>query len=255
MARCVEEVCDVGSVKVILWKDVDGILTADPRYVKNPALVKKLNYKEAAESAFFGAKILHPKCLAAIEDQKIPVIIKNFDHPEEAENFSIISEITEPGHLKGISTISKMSMITVSSGTLVNVPGVLGKIFSILGKNDISVSMVAQSSSEVNTTFIVERQDGEKAVRYLQAHPDLQEWFTITEKEVGIIAVIGDEIHKSSSKIFSALSGEGIDVISMAQSSDDLNVSIVVDSDDVKSAVCAINQEFQMDNNGCVVDD
>ncbi len=245
LARSLFEVCKNIEIEVILWKDVDGILTADPRFVQEPKLVKKLNYKEAAESAFFGAKILHPKCLAAIENQKIPVVIKNFENPEENVKFSVISDETEPGNLKGISTISEMSMISVTSGTLVNVPGVLGKIFTILGDNEISVSMVAQSSSEINTTFVVEKEVGQKAVDILSKHPDLQEWYSITKKNVGIIAVIGDEIHKSNSKIFHALGKHNINVIAVAQSSDDLNISIIVSSDNVQEAVCAINREFQ----------
>ncbi len=78
-------------IKVILWKDVDGMLSANPEFVDNPTLVKKLNYAEAKELAFFGAKILHPKCLAVIEHQKIPVEIRRFSSPSKKTDFSTIS--------------------------------------------------------------------------------------------------------------------------------------------------------------------
>jgi aspartate kinase len=244
MARAVFETCHTKDVKVILWKDVDGILTTNPKYVEKPKLVHSLNYSEAKEMAFFGAKILHPKCLAAIEGQKIKVEIKNFDKPKENTNFSIISEDSQEGDLKGISTIEEMSMINVTSGTLVNVPGVLGTIFTIMGENGISVSMVAQSSSEVNTTFVVEKSDGPKAVDILKSHPKLQDWFTIQRQDVGIIAVIGDQIHKSHAKIFNALSKAKIEPMAVAQSSDGLNVSIVIPTERIGEAVQSINDEF-----------
>ena len=244
MARCVYETCKSKKVKVILWKDVDGILTTNPKFVEVPKLVENLNYKEAAEAAFFGAKILHPKCLAAIENQEILVEIRNFEKPEQTDNFSVISKQTQHGLLKSISTIEKMSMINVSSGTLVNVPGVLGKIFTTMGDNGINVSMVAQSSSEINTTFLVENGDGERALKILKKHEDFKDWFSIEMTLVAIIAVIGDNIRNSNSKIFTALNKINVEAISIAQSCDGLNISIVVPKERVKEAVSAINAEF-----------
>jgi aspartate kinase len=247
LARAVYDICKTQNVKVILWKDVDGILTANPKYVKEPALVYKLNYAEAKEMAFFGAKILHPKCLAAIEKQNIKVEIRNFDKPKESINYSIISNESATCDLKGISSIDNAAMITVASGTLVNVPGVLGKIFTIMGDNGINVSMVAQSSSEVNTTFVVEKEDGKKATEILKNHPQLQDWFNVEMQEVAILAVIGDQVHKSKNKsrVFSALAKINLEAMAVAQSSDGLNISIVVPHGRIQEASNAINEEFR----------
>lgn len=247
LARAIFETANDKTVRVILWKDVDGILTANPKFVKNPQLIRKLNYDEAKESAFFGAKILHPKCLSVIENQRIKVEIKNFNNPLEQVHFSVISDETDSCVLKGVSMIEKVSMINVNSGTLVNVPGVLGKIFTLMGENGISVSMVAQSSSEVNTTFVVDYADGQKAVDLLKADSFFKpEWFQIQLEPVGIIAVIGCQIHDAinKAKIFTALGKLKLEVKGIAQSSDGMNVSIIVASHKIKDAVNAINEEF-----------
>jgi aspartate kinase len=251
IARAAYETCRDQDVSIILWKDVDGILTANPKLVDNPQLIYNLSYDEAKEMAFFGAKILHPKCLSVIEDQKIKVFIKNFNNPGDTVNFSTISEATDACNLKGVSTIERVAMISVNSGTLVNVPGVLGKIFTIMGSNNINVSMVSQSSSEVNTTFVVDLNDGQRAVNILNEDPFFKkDWFSIRQDPVGIIAVIGCQIHASAnkSKIFNALSKIQLDAIAIAQASDGLNLSIIVPCDRVKDAANAINEEFQLDD-------
>ncbi len=250
IARGLFETCSDKDLKIILWKDVDGILTANPKLVDNPLLIHNLSYDEAKEMAFFGAKILHPKCLSVIEDQKIKVYLKNFNHPDDNVNFSVISEQTDECNLKGVSTIEKASMISVNSGTLVSVPGVLGKIFTLMGTHKINVSMVSQSSSEVNTTFVVDLNDGNRAVDIMKKDPFFKDWFTIEQEPVGIIAVIGCQIHMSEnkSKIFNALSKIHLDAIAIAQASDGLNLSIIVPTDRVKEAANSINEEFQLDN-------
>jgi aspartate kinase len=246
LARAIHETCKYKSVKVILWKDVDGILTANPKLADNPQLVSKLNYAEAKELAFFGAKILHPKCLAAIEKYNIAVEIKNFSNPLEKVKYSIISAESDACSLKGISTLDKVAMITVASGALVSVPGVLGKIFTLMGDNGISVSMVAQSSSEVNTTFAVDAEDGDKAVKILNNDQYIKQWFTVSAQEVAVLAVVGCQIHNSQNKarIFNAFSKVNLEVQAIAQSSDGINISIIVPKDRLKDAVNAINQEF-----------
>ena len=102
-------------IKVIFWKDVDGILATDPKYVKKPHLVPRMSYDEAKELAFFGAKILHPKCLAVIEKKKILVEIRNFDKPL-SEKYSLICADTDEETIKGITTIPNVQMISVNSG-------------------------------------------------------------------------------------------------------------------------------------------
>ncbi|MFX1597059.1 MAG: aspartate kinase, partial [Promethearchaeota archaeon] len=152
LARGLYEVGNDKNIKIILWKDVDGLLAIDPKFISSPSLIKNLDYAEAKHIANFGAKILHPKCLEAIESYNIPLEIRNFDKPLET-NFTEISEITDKDHIKGISAVEFATIITVISGSMVDVPGILAKIFKVMSKNKISVSLVAQSSSEISTSF------------------------------------------------------------------------------------------------------
>lgn len=205
-------------IKVILWKDDDGLLVSNPKYVEDvaPRLIKKINYSEAKEMVFFGTQVLHPKCLEAVEVKKIPLEIRNFQNPLEKSEFTLISEETDVDKIKGISTIENVAMITVSSDSMVQIPGVLAKIFRIMGKNGINISLVAQSSSEINTEY------------------------------VGIVAVIGLRIidTKIKARIFSALSKRNVIVKSISQSSEGLNISLVINKTDIEKAVDILNKEF-----------
>ncbi len=246
VARIVHEMLHTKKVKVILWKDVSGILSADPRLVENPHLVHQMSYSEAKEMAFFGAKLLHPKCLSMIEEQEIIVEIRNFSILDDNADYSKISKTPNDKKIAGISAIEEMAMINVTNGALVDVPGVLGNIFSIMGENKINVSMVTQSSSEINTTFVIENKYGDKALKLLKEDPRLMQWSLINKQEVGIVAIIGENIHFSETKmlIFKALHSISVNPIAIAQSSDGINISIVVPSNKVKSVSNAINEEF-----------
>ena len=248
LAHMIYNTCNFKNIKVILWKNVDGLLISDPKYIKNyeSQLVKILDYNEAKELAFFGAKILHPKCLEAIEPYSIPLEIRNFNKPLEKSQFTIISENTDKSNIKGISTIEEAAMITVSSGSMVEVPGVLAKIFDIMGDNKINVSLVAQSSSEINTTFIVEASNGEKAVSLITENNFFKNFFEIKIEYVGIIAVIGLQVldTKIKARIFNALSSGNINVKSISQSSEGLNISMVIDKYDIEKAVNTLHEEF-----------
>jgi len=137
-------------------------------------------------------------------------------------------------------------MITVSSGSMVQIPGVLAKIFQIMGKNGINVSLVAQSSSEINTTFVVESTEGKRAIQLLKESGKFDNFFDIRIEYVGIVAVIGLRIidTKIKARIFSALSKKNIIVKSISQSSEGLNISLVINKIDIEKAVDILNKEF-----------
>lgn len=243
IARCLYDSCEDKDIRVVLWKDVSGILSTNPKYAKDPKLIKNLNYDEAREMAFYGAKILHPKCLFGLDERHIVVEIRSFDNPE-SEVYSTISDKSSEDEITGISTIEDVCLLTVSSGSLVSTPGVLAKIFSIMGDNEINVSMVAQSSSEVNTTFVVEKQDGPKAYELIKTSDFFKGWAVVEQQIVSILAVTGKKINKSSvqAKIFSALAKENINIIAMSQAGDGLNLSMVLKKEDVVKAVKLINE-------------
>ncbi|MFX1345679.1 MAG: aspartate kinase [Promethearchaeota archaeon] len=232
-------------IKVILWKDVDGLLAINPKFVPDSSLIKNLDYNEAKHIANFGAKILHPKCLEAIEKYKIPLEIRNFDNPI-GKQFTEISERTDKEQIKGISAIELATIITIISGSLVDVPGVLAKIFKTMSKNKISVSLVAQSSSEISTSFIVNEEDSEKALQALNNSTFFSEFFDIKWERVAVINITGSKIleTKTKAEIFNALDKKHIDVKAISQSYDELNLSIVINREKLSDAITVIHDDL-----------
>ncbi len=232
-------------IKVILWKDVDGLLAINPKYVPESSLIKNLDYGEAKHIANFGAKILHPKCLEAIEKFKIPLEIRNFDNPL-GDDFTEISDRTDKEQIKGISAVELATIITVISGSLVDVPGVLAKIFKTMSKKKISVSLVAQSSSEISTSFIVSAEDSEKALQALKKSKFFSEFFEIKGEDVAVINITGLKILETRTKaeIFNALDKKHIKVKAISQSYDELNLSIVINREKLSDAIKIIHEDL-----------
>jgi aspartate kinase len=246
LARAIYDESSDKDIKVILWKDVDGLLAINPKYAPNASLIKNLDYDEAKEIANFGAKILHPKCLEAIEKRKIPLEIRNFDKPLEQFNFTRISEFSDKDQIKGISAVEFATIITVTSGSMVDIPGILAKIFKAMAKNGISVSFVAQSSSEVSTSFIVKGEDSKKAINALKDEEFLSEFFQISWQEVAVINITGLKVleNQTKAKIFSALDKKNIKVKAISQSYEELNLSIVIDKNALLEAITIIHDDL-----------
>ena len=179
-----------------------------------------------------------------MKKKKIPLEIRNFQKPLEEFNFTRISELSDREQIKGISSEENCSIITVSSGSLVDVPGVLAKIFKVMSKNNISVSLVAQSASEVSTAFIVRKEDSKKALDALEKAGYFSEFFKITHEMVAILNITGAKIleNKTKAMIFSALDEKNIPVIAMSQSTKELNLSIVIQNENVKDAIIVVHK-------------
>lgn len=246
LAHSIAETAEDKEIKVILWKDVDGLMAINPKYVPKSTLIKSLDYQEAKHIANFGAKILHPKCLEAIEKKNIPLELRNFDKPLEKIEFTEISEHSDKNEIKGISTVEDAVIITVASGSLVDVPGVLAKIFKVMSKNSISVSLVAQSASEISTSFIVNENESKKALEALNKSGYFSDFFEIKSEDVAIINITGFKIleNLSKAKIFQGLEKKHIHVKALTQSTEELNLSLVIDRKDILNAINIIHDEL-----------
>ncbi len=245
IARSLFNVGDDKNIKVILWKNVDGLLAINPKYVPHSSLIKNLDYDEAKHIANFGAKILHPKCLEAIEKDKIPLEIRNFEKPLE-KSYTEISEFTDKKYIKGISAIEYATIVTLISGSMVDVPGVLAKIFKVMSKNKISVSLVAQSSSEISTSFIIKEDDCDKAINALKSAEFFSEFFYIKWENVAVINITGLKIleTKTKAEIFNALDKKNIGIKAISQSHDELNLSIVIKREQLVEAINIIHDDL-----------
>jgi aspartate kinase len=238
-------------IVVILWKDVDGLLTANPNLEPQAKLIKNISYAEARELAFFGSKILHPLCIFPMEKRSIPIQLRNFNNPDNDAFTSIQSGLKKiTGIVKAI-TVQHASMITVEGDAMVSLPGVLAKVFDVLGDAGVNIVMVSQGSSENNITFMVDRKSGEKAKDSLKMSKFFgDQWFDIkVESNVSILAIVGAGMAFTpgvSGRIFTALGSAKVNVRAIAQGSSEINISIAIDSDDVQRGVHAIHQEFNL---------
>ncbi len=236
---------------VILWKDVDGLLSANPKLESEAKLIGTISYAEARELAFFGSKVLHPLCIYPMEKKQIPIHIRNFDHPDK-EEFTIIGAVQEKTTeiVKAI-TVQDSAMITVEGVAMVSLPGVLAKVFDVLGDAGVNIIMVSQSSSENNITFLVDRKSGESAREYLSKSKFFgEQWFNIkVEHNIALIAIVGAGMAYTpgvAGRIFTALGRAKVNVRAIAQGSSEINISIAVESKDVQNAVHAIHKEFNL---------
>jgi bifunctional aspartokinase / homoserine dehydrogenase 1 len=246
LAHSIYEVGNDKDISVILWKDVSGLLAINPKYIPNSALIRNLDYDEAKHVANFGAKVLHPKCLEAIEKHLIPLEIRNFDNPLEKLNYTLISEHSDRKEIKGISAEENATIITIASGTLVDVPGVLAKMFKVMSKKNISVSLVAQSASEISTSFIINTEDTDIALKALRDSEFFSDFFEIKHEEVAILNITGAKVLENLTKvsIFKALDEKDIHVKAITQGTEELNLSLVLKREDLTSAVNLIHKHL-----------
>jgi aspartokinase/homoserine dehydrogenase 1 len=240
------------AAEVIIWTDVDGVLTADPRLVPEARTLGEISYNEAAELAYFGAKVLHPKTLRPVSEAGIPVWIRNSFAPERRG-----TKITATGHptargVKAITAISGVSLITVGGRAIVGLPGVAGKTFNAVANAQANVLLISQSSSQNDICFIITSEDEARTVEKLReafafdlAHQQI-EHITVNP-EIAIVAVVGDRMRGTpgiSGRTFSALGRRGINIIAIAQGSSEYNVSFVVEATMMREAVQSLHSEF-----------
>ena len=236
--------------RVIYWKDVKGFLNADPRMVAKTELLKNISYIEAKELAFFGSKVLHPVCLDVNEKREIPSEIRPFNDPDSKDFTTITKEIEKDDKtVKAITSIQKLSMVTIASGTMVSLPGTISKLFSLLGENNINIKFISQSSSENNVTFGIDYEDAMK-VSFLLRNSNLfgKQWFNIKiNHDISLIAVIGAGMLQKpgvAGRVFSTLGDHGINIKAITQGSSELNITIIIERDDCVKAINVLYDAF-----------
>lgn len=243
------------ATEVIIWTDVDGVLTADPRLVPEARTLREISYNEAAELAYFGAKVLHPKTLRPVADAGIPVWIRNSFAPERHG-----TKITATGHptargVKAITAINDVTLITVGGRGIVGLPGVAAKTFTAAADANANVLLISQSSSGNDICFIINSTDAAQTVEKLRqafahdlAHQQV-EHITVNP-DIAIVAVVGDRMRGLpgiAGRTFSALGRRNINIIAIAQGSSEYNVSLVVEAGMMGEAVQWLHREFGLE--------
>lgn len=244
----------LGADEVIIWTDVDGVLTADPRLVPEARTIPVISYREAAELAFFGAKVLHPKTLNPVMQAAIPVWIRNSFLPERPGTLITPEGRGAGGGVKALTAIQDVALISVGGPGIVGLPDVVGRTFSTTAELRANVLLISQSSSQNDICFIVSAGDALATVEALRkefaqdlAHEKV-EHITV-DSNIAIVAVVGENMRGTpgvAGRTFNALGRENVNVIAIAQGSSESNISFVVEEKAMKKALITAHREFAL---------
>ncbi|HZQ21098.1 MAG TPA: aspartate kinase [Terriglobales bacterium] len=241
----------LGADEVIIWTDVDGLLSADPRLVPEAHVIPEISYREASELAFFGAKVLHPKTLRVLVDSDTPVWIRNTFSPQSSG-----TKITRSGPENGternaVTSICEAALIALSGYSIATLSNVLGRVLAATSAIHVEILMIAQSSAQNDISLVVPAAravDTVEALRYefaeelLTGNPDQ----VISHIAVAVItAVTHDTGRAPSGRLLAALHRENINLLAVAHSVGDRKISVVVARNDLKTAVLTFHDELQ----------
>ena len=231
--------------EIEIWTDVDGILTADPRTVKNAFSVKAVTYEEAMEMSHFGAKVIHPPTMLPALNKKIKIRIRNTFNPEFPGTIIIEREADIEFKVKGISSINDLSLLRITGTSMTGVSAISSRIFSSLARKNINVLMITQGSSG-HSVCIAVRTEKAKLVKSiideefrLEIH-DKEIKPAHIENDMAAIAVVGEDMRDTpgiAGKVFRALGKNGISIRAIAQGSSEQNITVVISNKYLKKAL------------------
>ena len=235
-----------------IWTDVDGFMTADPRVIKNAYTISELSYIEAMELCNFGAKVIYPPTIYPVCVKNIPIKVKNTFNPENPGTIIKQQIANDFKPIKGISSISGTTLITVAGLSMVGVIGVNQRIFTALTNGGISAFMVSQASSENSTSIGVRDADAEEAVNVLNSEfakeIETGAMFPMhAEGGLATVAIVGENMRHTpgvAGKLFGTLGRSGISVIACAQGASETNISFVIQGKSLRKALNVLHDSF-----------
>ena len=242
----------LGVDEIWIMTDVDGIMTADPKVEPKARVIKAISYIEATELAYFGAKVLHPRMIRPAMDTNIPVRVLNAFKPNQGGTLIIRKPNRAKDIVKSITMSRNVSLITVGGAEMIGVPGVAATVFDIIGRAGVKVLMISQSSSQADISFVVDRKEADVALHALRSEFEKRhiDWNINCERNVSVIAAIGAGMKGTpgvAARVFGTMGRNGINILTIAQGSSELNISFTVDERDAVKAVRALHSEFQLD--------
>jgi len=243
--------------KITLWKNVNGVMSADPQKVPGAEVIPELTYQEATELAYFGAEILHPPAMTPAMMKGIPLAIRNIGHPK-ATGTIISSKVKSSSNkpVKGFSIVDEVSLLNIEGAGMIGVPGISSRLFASLNKQGISVILISQASSEHSICCAIPAHQARRARQIArEAFAAELESYRINsievEEECAILAAVGDQmsgIPGISAKFFGALGKAGVNVRAIAQGSSERNISAVIGAKDAARALRAVHAGFYLSN-------
>lgn len=241
-----------------IWTDVNGFMTADPRVIRKAYTIPELTYSEAMELSHFGAKVIYPPTILPVYQKGIPIQIKNTLNPENPG--TKISKDIENGAeriIKGISSISGITLVTLQGIGMVGVTGISMRLFTALAKENVNVILISQASSENSISVAIEEVSVERArsaIRY-----EFEREITAgqinkidMESNLSIVAIVGENMKHTTGiagKLFSTIGKSGVNVIAIAQGASELNISWVVNNEDLRKTLNTVHESFFLSEN------
>lgn len=238
-----------------IWTDVDGIMTADPRLVPDAKVLAEITYSEAAELAYAGAKVLHPRTLAPLVERKIPVWSKNSFAPSKPGTRIVDSLAAGNAGARAVTSMANVALVSLepSSGAAGGLR-IMSRAVDALDRVNVEILALSSSSYRQSFCFLVREEELEKATEAIEsalalelAHGYLKPLQIDTE--VGLLAVVGEGMRGFSGvagRIFTAISREGVNIIAIAQGSSELTIAIVVRRDGLEKAVRVVHAECHL---------
>ena len=240
--------------EVVIWTDVDGVLSADPRIVPEAFSLARLSYREAAELAHFGAKVLHPRTMKPLEKAGIPLRIKNTLCPEAPG--TLITAVPPPGEatIKAITSVRDAALVTLEGAGIIGVPDLTARAFEALADAELPVLLIAQASSEGSLCFALREADRDEAVRVLNKEFEREcergDLHGIRDlPNVAVLAGVGEGMRTQpglAGRMFGTLARAHVNVLAIAEGASEHNLSAVVADDEAPRAVAALHETFAL---------
>jgi aspartate kinase len=229
----------IGAEEIQIWTDVDGMLTADPTILPGGHRVKTISFAEAAELAYFGAKVLHPATVIPAVEKNIPVLILNSRRPD-VEGTRIVAEpVPTTNTVKSIACKRRITLVNIHSTRMLMAHGFLKRIFDVFERLETPVDMVATSEVSVSLTI-------DNSERLAEICAELRRFSEVSiEEDQAIVCLVGDNIRYTpgvAARVFGSL--EPVNIRMISQGASLLNLSLVVAEADLKRAIEALHREF-----------
>ncbi|MDO5843819.1 MAG: aspartate kinase [Methanocorpusculum sp.] len=235
--------------EIIIWTDVDGVMTTDPRMIPEARVIDSISFIEMMEMSYFGAKVIHSRALLPAMEKNIPVYVRNTFNPSHPGTVVNRDTHADKRIVKSVSLI-KTSSLVIISGFAAGRPGIAGEIFTALAQAGVNVMLISQGSSELNISLVIIDDQIPAASKALEGikQKGLIRYYAF-DTDVNIVSVVGAGMMGTPGtlgRIFKSLGSAGINVLMISQGSE-VNVSFVVSEANGPRAVRAIHDEYQLD--------
>ncbi|MEM6345070.1 MAG: bifunctional aspartate kinase/homoserine dehydrogenase I [Bacteroidota bacterium] len=238
--------------EIEIWTDVDGVLTADPRKVKQAFPVAEMTYEEAMEMSHFGAKVIYPPTIMPALQKNIPIRIKNSFNPDAAG--TLISRNAKlDGHtVKGIASVSDVSLLSLDGSGIFSASVMAARLFGVLSRKEINPFLITQGSSQHSISLAMRPEEAKTAKVALEEEFELEMKAklvkpVVLDEKLAIIAVVGDNMKSKpgiSGRFFDSLGKNGINIVVTAQGSSERNISVVIRKEDEGKALNSVHDVF-----------